>query len=224
MRRADRLFQLVQLLRRRRFVTAAQLAEQLEVSQRTVYRDIQDLMASGVPVLGEAGVGYRLEKSFELPPLMFTLEEIDALVLGARMVERWADADLRSAARAILDKVHAVLPEERRERIQSSPLLTPQMRIGPEMIRHLKALRNAASEQQKVRIGYRDPQGKSTARVIRPLCLAFWGPAWTAGAYCELRQDFRNFRLDRIVEIEVLAERFELVSPITLEDYLRAVE
>lgn len=224
MRRADRLFQLVQLLRRRRFVTAAQLAEQLEVSQRTVYRDIQDLAVSGVPVLGEAGVGYRLEKSFELPPLMFSLEEIDALVLGARMVERWADADLRSAARAILDKVHAVLPEERRERIQNSPLLSPQMRIGPEMIRHLRDLRNAASQQQKVRIGYRDPQGKETARVIRPLCLAFWGPAWTAGAYCELRQDFRNFRLDRIVDIEVLDERFELKSPVTLEEYLRAVE
>lgn len=223
MRRADRLFQLVQLLRRRRFVTAAQLAERLEVSQRTVYRDIQDLVAGGVPVLGEAGVGYRLERGFELPPLMFTLDEIDALVLGARMVARFGDAALRASAASILDKVDAVLPESHRARLQDSRLLSPRFQGQDGSAQHLGTLREATQAQKKVAITYRDGSGRGSERVVRPLCLAFWGPTWTLGAYCELREGFRNFRLDRIDTLRVLEERFELEPPVTLEDYIRAV-
>jgi predicted DNA-binding transcriptional regulator YafY len=122
MRRADRLFSIVLELRRRPVTTAAQLAEHLEVSVRTIYRDVADLVASGIPIDGEAGVGYRLGHDFELPPLMFTLPEVQALVLGVRMVEAWGDGQLRTAARAVLGKVEAVLPDADRHRIADTAL------------------------------------------------------------------------------------------------------
>ncbi len=133
MRRADRLFQIVQLLRRRRVTTAAQIAERLEVSERTVYRDIRDLSLSGVPVLGEAGVGYRLGRDFDLPPMMFSVDEIQALVLGARMVESWGDEELRRAARGVLTKVEAVLPPSKRHRVQDTALFSLSSRVSPEV-------------------------------------------------------------------------------------------
>lgn len=224
MRRADRLFRIVQVMRRRRLVTAAQLAEQLEVSERTIYRDLADLSRSGVPIQGEAGVGYRLDRGFDLPPLMFNAAEVEGLVLGARMVERWGDPELRHAARSILDKVHAVLPDAERERLRGTSLFAMSFAVDDEVLERLGHCRKAIREQMKVHIDYLDPDGKQTERVTRPLGLFFWGHTWTVAAYCELRQDFRNFRLDRVTDMQVLTQRFELVSPVTLEDYVRAMK
>jgi predicted DNA-binding transcriptional regulator YafY len=222
-RRADRLFQLVGLLRRRRFVTARQLAEVLEVSERTVYRDVRDLVARGVPIDGEAGVGYRMAEGFELPPLAFTLEEVQALVLGVRMVRRWADDDLGRAARQVLDKVDAALPESSRTQLAKTALFTPRFSLDVRVARHLRRARAAIDGQQKLALAYEDGAGQRTERIICPLALYFWGPTWSLGAWCELRQDHRNFRLDRLQAMTPTGERFDLVSPVTLEDLVAAV-
>jgi predicted DNA-binding transcriptional regulator YafY len=223
MRRADRLFQIVSLLRRRRFVTAAWLAERLEVSERTIYRDVRDLIGSGVPIEGEAGVGYRLGKGFELPPMMFNVDEIEALVLGARMVEAWGDEGLRRAARSVLDKTEAVLPEKQRARVRDTALFALSFRLNQATKEGLGAIRRAVNGRRKLALRYRDAEGEPSERVVRPLGLYFWGSTWTLGAWCELREDFRNFRVDRIEAVDVLEERFELEAPVTLEDYMRAM-
>jgi predicted DNA-binding transcriptional regulator YafY len=223
MRRADRLFQIVSLLRRRRFTTAAWLAERLEVSERTIYRDVADLARSGVPVEGEAGVGYRLGKDFELPPLMFNVEEIRALVLGARMVESWADDDLRRAARSALDKVEAVLPPNSRGQVQDTALFAFGLRLPEHARALLGPLRRAIDERRVLSIEYRDADERPSERRVRPLALYFWGATWTLATWCELRVDYRNFRVDRIAHVTVEDERFELVSPVTLAEYIAAM-
>lgn len=223
MRRADRLFQIVSLLRRRRFVTAAWLAQRLEVSERTIYRDVRDLTGSGVPIEGEAGVGYRLGKDFDLPPMMFNVDEIEALVLGARMVETWADDDLRRAARSVLDKTEAVLPPKLRSRVRDTALFARSFRVGEDARAVLGPVRRAVNERRKLALRYRDADGEHSARVVRPLGLYFWGTTWSLGAWCELRADFRNFRLDRIDTLDILDEPFELAPPVTLDDYVAAM-
>lgn len=223
MRRADRLFQIIQILRHRRITTAARIAERLGVSERTVYRDIRDLGLSGVPIEAEAGVGYRLGKDFELPPLMFTVDEIQALVLGARMVESWGDEVLQRAAGSVLEKVHAALPEAERGRVHSTALFSLAFRVPPEARARLGRLRRAIDETRRVQLRYHDREGQPSTRTVRPLGLYFWGATWTLGAWCELRQGFRNFRLDRIETDEVLDSTFVLEPPVTLDDYVRAV-
>lgn len=223
MRRADRLFQIVRLLQRRRVAKGAQLAAHLEVSERTVYRDIRDLVASGVAIRGEAGVGYRLERGFELPPLMFNPEELEALVLGVRMVQQWSDPALRASARSILDKVEKVLPEREQPRLRATALFPIAEPLPAAMLKHMAALRKATAAQRKVAFGYVDQNLARTRRTVRPLGLYFWGGAWTLAAYCELREDFRNFRLDRIDTPRLLAARFELAPPVTLDDFVRAM-
>ena len=225
MRRADRLFQIVLVLSRRRLTTAAQLADKLEVSERTIYRDVADLVGAGVPVEGEAGVGYRLGKGFDLPPLMFDHEEVQAIVLGARMVEAWGDPNLRRAALRALDKIEAVLPPSRRGVLQATALFAVRRQKVPESVRqHLGRLREAVDAQRKVLLAYVDRDGKATERSVRPLALHFWGETWTLGGWCELREDHRNFRLDRIEGTPALTQdTFELISPVTLDDYLEAV-
>jgi predicted DNA-binding transcriptional regulator YafY len=223
MRRADRLFQIIQILQHRRVTTAARIAERLQVSERTVYRDIRDLGLSGVPIEGEAGVGYRLGKDFELPPLMFTVDEIQALVLGARMVESWGDDLLQRAAQSALEKVHAALPEAERGRVHNTALFSLALRVPPEVRPRLGRLRRAIDEHRRVAMRYEDRGGQSTERTVRPLGLYFWGATWTLGAYCELRQDFRNFRLDRMETMEVLDATFVPEPPFTLADYVRAM-
>lgn len=223
MRRADRLFQIVFLLRRRRFVTAAWLAQRLEVSERTIYRDVRDLMGSGVPIDGEAGVGYRLGKEFDLPPMMFNVDEIEALVLGARMVETWGDDDLRRAARSVLDKTEAMLPPKQRPRIRDTALFALSFRVSDAARAALGPIRRAVSERRKLGLRYLDASDEPSDRVVRPLGLYFWGATWTLGAWCELRADFRNFRLDRIDRLEIRDEHFEHEPPVTLEDYIEAM-
>jgi predicted DNA-binding transcriptional regulator YafY len=223
MRRADRLFQIVGLLGRRRFMTAAQLAEALEVSTRTIYRDVLDLIGSGVPILGEAGVGYQLSPSYRLPPMTFSADELEALVLGTRMVEAWGDSSLRQAARSIVDKVNAVVGDSDRDQLTGSALFSLRFGAQREASKHLGELRQAINQRRRIRFRYQSEQGEGTERMVRPLGLYFWGRAWTLAAYCELRADFRNFRSDRIEDIELL-DGFELVSPCTLEDYERAMQ
>lgn len=223
MRRADRLFQIVGLLGRRRFMTAAQLAETLEVSTRTVYRDVLDLIASGVPILGEAGVGYQLSPSYRLPPMTFTLEEIEALVLGTRMVEAWGDTSLRQAARSIVDKVNAVVGDAEREQLSRSALFSLRFTEQKEASKYLGELRKAINERRRLRFSYRSESGEPTERTVRPLGLYFWGRSWTLASYCELREDYRNFRSDRMDALVLLEDTFELVPPCTLEDYEKAM-
>jgi predicted DNA-binding transcriptional regulator YafY len=222
MRRADRLFRLVQALRRRRVSTARQLADEFGVSERTVYRDVADLIASGVPIRGEAGVGYALDAGYDLPPLMFTVEEMEALVLGARMLETWYDPELADAARDVLAKVEGILPRHLRERFATTALVVPDVGWSVPGAEQMIALRAAIRDRRKVRLDYRDAQDHETERVVHPLGILFWGSVATLAAWCELRSEFRTFRVDRIRDLETLAVEFESPPGRTLEDYLRA--
>jgi predicted DNA-binding transcriptional regulator YafY len=223
MRRADRLFQIVQHLRGRRLITGAQLAERLQVSLRTVYRDIQDLSLSGVPVDGEAGVGYRLRASFDLPPLMFTYDEVEALVIGMRMVESWGGPKLAAAARSALGKVEAALPKERRDGIIQSRLYAPGFHLRQDFGLLLEEIRQAIHDRWKVDLQYTDTGGKESSRRVRPLGLFYWGSTWTLTAWCETREDFRSFRVDRVGRMTVTRESFAAEAGRELEDFLRYV-
>ena len=223
MRRADRLFEIVHHLRGRRLTTAAQLAEWLEVSERTIYRDIADLLASGIPIDGEAGVGYRLHPDFDLPPLMFNRTEIEALVIGARMVESWGGTSLAHGARSALSKIATALPKDKRVALESSRLFSPSFFFNEQASARMDELRAAVDGHRSIEIHYSDVDGRESQRRVRPLGLFFWGGAWTLGAWCELRNDFRNFRLDRIVSSVVMEERFPDEPGRRLADYLRAM-
>jgi len=220
MRRADRLFQIIQFLRTRRITTAKWLAEALEVSERTIYRDIADLMVSGVPIDGEAGVGYVLRHGFDLPPLMFTSEEITALTLGARIVQSWADPALASAAKQALDKIETVLPDALKHEINKTPLFSPMTRLSKFESNNLAALREAIKQQHKSLITYHREDGEPSERVIWPLGLFFWGNVWTLAAWCEKRDAYRNFRVDRIQRISCSADCFPFMQDRSLSDYI----
>jgi predicted DNA-binding transcriptional regulator YafY len=202
MRRADRLFQIVQFLRTRRVTTAHWLAERLEVSERTIYRDIQDLLANAVPIEGEAGVGYVIRKGYDLPPLMFTTEELSALALGASIVDSWADLALSTAAQSALSKIESSLPGDLKGYLADSRLLSPMQRLSAETAHNMAELRRAMEERAKLRIAYQRLDGEHSERIIWPLGLFFWGQVWTLGGWCEKRKALRNFRLDRIRSLE----------------------
>lgn len=219
MRRADRLFQIIQLLRRRRVVTAAQLSEQLRVSERTVYRDIRDLVRSGTPIDSEAGVGYALRAEYDLPPLMFDESEIQALVLGARIVESFGDDELAQASRNALSKVEAVLPKHLKPTLKRSALFSPR-RAGRRISRSLLPIRTAIAQSRKLELAYEREDGEQSTRTVRPLAASFWGTVWTMAAWCELRNAFRSFRVDRIRTIRVSDDGFEPEPGKTLEDFL----
>src|SRR6266851_2391426 len=220
MRRADRLFQIVQLLRRRRTVTtAAQLARRLEISERTVYRDIRDLVRSGTPIDGEAGVGYRLRPDYDLPPLMFDREEIQALVLGARIVRQFSDPALARASESILNKVAAVLPKDLGPLLTDTRLFVPTTIGGARSADGLRIAREALVAQRRMRFRYASERGEATERTVRPLGVFFWGRTWTLAAWCEMRTAFRNFRLDRVSNM-TLGDRFEDEPGRTLRDLL----
>lgn len=221
MRRADRLFEIIQLLRRMKLARARDLAEKLEVSERTIYRDIRDLMASGVPVEGEAGVGYILRGGYDLPPLMFDKQEIEALVLGVRIVETWADAELAEAAGNVIAKVEAVIPERLRRHIAETVLLAPPDHYAVPLSIDPGELRRAVNGRLKVRFHYRDLKDRGSERTVRPLALAFYGPIWLLASWCELRQDFRSFRFDRISELTILNETFSAERGKTIQDFLK---
>jgi len=224
MRRADRLFQIVQHLRGGRLVTARMLAERLEVSERTIYRDIADLQSTGVPIDGEAGVGYLLREGFELPPLMFSRDEIVALVAGARLVRAWGGASMARAAEEALVKIEAVLPEKDRPRIGRTAIHAPSTAMTDGDRHTIDAVERSIEAHDFLSIRYRDGEARDTARDIRPLGLWFWGKVWTLVAWCELRQDFRVFRIDRISELRSKGARFRLERGKTLADFYRQME
>jgi len=223
MRRADRLFQIVQHLRARRLTTAAQLADLLAVSERTIYRDIRDISLSGIPVMGEAGVGYCLDRSFELTALMFTPDEVDAVVVGLRMAQAFAGQRLRDASVTALDKVILALPKHRRDEVGRSQIYAPAVHADQEVDPLREMLNSAINERAVLQITYSDDGQKETARCVQPLAMHFWGSVWTLAAWCRLRVDFRNFRLDRISACTRTGESFRDEAGKTLDDYLRSV-
>jgi len=222
MRRADRLFLIIHALRGRRTALAARrLAETLSVSLRTVYRDVADLQLSGVPIEGEAGIGYVLRKGADIPPLMFTAEELEALVVGTRFVRAFAGERLAGGAQAALLKIEAVLPPELRQRAMRSRIFAPT-RWYEGKSGMIDRLHEAISTHRVLRLDYRDGAQRGSVREVEPLCLAFWGGAWTLGAWCRLRRDFRSFRPDRMVVFETTGEVFVETAERGLEAYLRA--
>jgi predicted DNA-binding transcriptional regulator YafY len=223
MRPADRLFQIVLFLGRGRVVTARYLAEQLGVSDRTIYRDIQDLVASGVPIDGEAGVGYRLRRGFQVPPLMFDGAELQALVFGVRVAQAYGDPEMAKAADRVLAKVDAVLPERLRGELQSDRLVVPRQPLPAGASEMLGDVREAINRRMRLFLDYRDAAAQSTERIVWPLSLLYWGHSWTLGAWCELRQAFRSFRVDRIAGSRTLASQFPDEAGKRLSDYFEAV-
>jgi len=223
MRRADRLFLIIHALRgRRTALPARSLAETLGVSLRTVYRDVADLQLSGVPIEGEAGVGYMLRRGSDIPPLMFTTGELEALVVGTRFVRAFAGTRLAGDARSALLKIEAVLPPELRERAAHTRIYAPvwRDRYREDFAALIDQLHEAIAESRVLALEYRDESGKASIREVEPLCLAFWGGKWTLGAWCRLRGNFRNFRPDRIVGFERRDEVFPDTGPRNLAAYL----
>jgi predicted DNA-binding transcriptional regulator YafY len=223
MRRADRLFQIVQHLRARRLTTAAQLAELLAVSERTIYRDIRDISLSGIPVMGEAGVGYCLDRSFELTALMFTPDEVDAVVVGLRMAQAFAGQRLRNASVTALDKVILALPKNRRAEVERSQIYAPPVPAHRDVDPIREMLNTAINDHAVLQINYADDGQKKSTRCVQPLALHFWGSVWTLAAWCRLRVDFRNFRLDRISACTRTGEAFADEPGKTLNAFLRKV-
>ncbi len=224
MRRADRLFHIIQLIRGRRLTTAAFLADRLEVSERTIYRDIADLQHQGVPVDGAAGVGYRLGAGFDLPPMMFTQDEAKALVAAVRMAQVWLDPALSIATQDALGKILSVLPAEARAAAEALVVFAPPVGLGPVAQRVLQSLREAAQSRHKVFIQYRDLSEQATERTIRPLGCFYWGRVWTLAAWCETREDFRSFRVDRVTYVRQLEARFRDEPGRTLADLARQAQ
>ncbi len=210
MSKSERLFELLTLLRSKRYATtAAELARTMEVSERTIYRDIQSLINSGVPIQGEAGVGYVLQAGSHLPPLMFTEKEMMALELGMRMVRAWSDEELAEASKSASTKILSVLPDKLKQQVEAFPILVPDFHTQSETAKRGKLLRHATDAKHKVSIAYSDEKGAQTERKLQPLGQMFWGRNWTLVAWCELREDYRHFRLDRIKSMSVLDESFE---------------
>ncbi|KQI72262.1 DeoR faimly transcriptional regulator [Loktanella sp. 5RATIMAR09] len=205
MRRADRLFQILQYLRGGRLTTAAQLAEKLEVTPRTIYRDVAHLIGSGVPIEGEAGVGYLMRDGYDLPPLMFTQDEIIALVSGARILQSWGGTKMAEAAQEALIKIDAVLPETARRQVgQVNVHVLDGADQRGQWRDYLDRFEAASEAHIRLQMNYSDEAGNQTARTVRPLGVWFWGKVWTAVCWCELRQGFRMFRLDRISALQEL--------------------
>lgn len=208
MARSDRLIALTQALRRRRHpVTAGTLAEEMRVSERTIYRDIASLQASGAPIRGEAGVGYVLEAGFDLPPLMLTPEECEALMLGARFVRQRGDVSLIRVIDDAIAKIEAVLPENIRLALTESSLYAPVFGAMPQEIISGEDLRRAVRENRKIWLRYRDISERETERVVWPVLMGYFERSRGLVGWCELRGDFRHFRTDRMLELRVLEER-----------------
>ncbi len=224
MRRADRLFQIVEHLRRKPVVTAAELSETLEVSVRTIYRDMDDLSASGIPLRAEAGMGYALAKGYDLPPLMFTQGELEALEIAARLLASWTDPELKAAAESALAKIGDVLPHTLKRSRETVPVYAPDYFIDPRFTAPMADLRRALREQRKIRVDYAKENGEKSQRTLRPLAIIYWGRTWTLVGWCEMRHDFRHFRLDRMQGWVVTNENFDAELGKTYRDFQRQME
>ncbi|MGL4668708.1 MAG: helix-turn-helix transcriptional regulator [Saezia sp.] len=223
MRRADRLFQIIQHLRSRRLTTAQWLAENLEVSERTIYRDIQHLMCCGVPIEGEAGVGYILRKGYDLPPLMFNRDELSVLVLGARIVASYGGAIGEHATQA-LSKLTTALPQQVQHSVEKIKLFAPPYCLS-DLGDMLSVFNQAILDHQVIQMDYQKPQDNvPESRKIEPLGIFFWQDKWTLVGWCLLRNDFRHFRLDRIHQYHLLEEYFTPIAEKSLNEFFKTIE
>jgi len=224
MNKAERLFQLVMLLRSRRTaVTAETIAETMGVSVRTVYRDVQSLALSGVPVEGEPGVGYMIRPGNHLPPLIFTPEELQALMVGSRMVQAFTDQDLAQGARSAELKIRSILTEPLQRHAERQPYRIPILDSDDGLREVHGKLRRACEQRQKIRAVYLDEKQQKTERIVWPLGMIGWTGKWTLLAWCELRRTYRNFRFDRFEALEPLEEYFEPTDTISIAHYLQSV-
>jgi len=222
LRRADRLLQIVQILRRRGAPTTARaIAEELEVAPRTIYRDVADLRASRVPIEGEAGVGYVLKGGYDLPPLMFTAEEMEAVALGAHMVIERCDSALARAAADVLAKIRNVVPTDVSDQTWRSDLLVPhRLEAGVGFGEHVPAMRSAIRTNRKIRIDYTDRKSESSKRTVWPLGLYLFSHVTMLCAWCETRAGYRAFRSERIGECEVLSDAFDPKNGALMKEFL----
>ncbi len=219
LRRTDRLFEIMQIFRSGNLCRGREIAERLEVSLRTIYRDIDTLVASGVPIEGERGVGYILREPIFLPPLTLTVAELEALHLGMEIVRQTAGHQMAEAAHNLLIKVDAVLPSDRQGRNHLADL-SIYASAADKTLPHLAGLRSAITGRQVVEIDYMSLSDASTRRRIRPLQCEYWGDVWTCTAWCELRTGFRVFRVDCISKCAMTGETFQIEPGRSYEDYL----
>lgn len=225
MRKAERLNDIVHHLRRmHQAVTANSLADAFEVSPRTIYRDIQDLIDSGVPITGEAGVGYIIDKRYHLPPIMFDADEIEAIALGIGMVGNWTDEQFAAKAQSAFKKIQATLPADMIQELhQISTFSAPSHYKIPWEVSFTQ-VRECIRRKNKVQFTYLDLQERTSQRILWPLSLVSFSPVWLLAGWCELRQSFRNFRLDRISDFEPLSTRYPNEKDKNLKAYLAQID
>jgi predicted DNA-binding transcriptional regulator YafY len=221
LRRADRLFDILRILRAATGpVTAAAIADELEVTARTVYRDIATLQARRIPIDGAAGIGYVLRRGFDLPPLMFTADEAEAIAVGVRMLARTGDPGLQKAAERVLSKVTLVVPDPLRDYLKAAPVYVSKSGAPVPTRRDLPAIvRHAIRDARKLRVIYEDEKGRRTTRIIQPFAVAYYVEATLVCAWCELRRAIRHFRTDRVVAADVLDESFTIPQAV-MADWL----
>jgi predicted DNA-binding transcriptional regulator YafY len=202
------MFEVIQVLRgARKPLTAETIAERLEVNKRTIYRDIAALQAMRIPIEGEAGIGYVMRRGFDLPPLMFDADEVEAIVVGLALLRRTGDAGLQRAAASVGTKIAEVLPQEHEQSLDTRMLHVSTWGASVPGI-DMKALRRAIREERKIRLGYLDAGNQPTQRIVRPIGLVYYVEVAVLAAWCELRDDFRHFRVDRIAALKLLSDRF----------------
>lgn len=219
MRKADKLFQLTNLIRAKQPITADAIAQELNVSVRTVYRYIDDLSVSGIPIYGTTGVGYQLHQNFELPPLNLTEKELEALLLGMKMVSAWSGIELAQSSQTLTTKIQSVLPENMIDDY-SDVVFTPDFVHNTINKQNWEATHQAIKNLNIIKMKYHSLDEVISHRLIYPLGLVYWGSKWTLAAWCTQRQDFRNFRVDRIVDLEILTEKFVMTDVINLDAFL----
>ena len=224
MRRTDRLFELLQILRDGGLHRAQDMADRLEVSVRTIWRDMDTLRASGVPVEGERGVGYMITAPITLPPLNLTLAELEALNLGMAIVAEAADPELKAAAINLAAKIDAVSPEQVTAEADAWKFAVYPFQDAARGFANMPTLRAAIKARQKLRLVYHSKEDRITTRIIRPLHMEFWGRIWTLTAWCEMRSAFRVFRVDLIQSAEALPELFTDEPGKRMKDYLQGIE
>ena len=219
MRKADKLFQLTNLIRAKQPITADEIAKELGVSVRSVYRYIDDLSISGIPIYGTTGLGYQLDEDFELPPLNLSEKELESLLLGMKMVSAWSGIELSNAAKSLATKIQAILPKGMIDDYSDS-VFAPDFVHNKQQKRLWENIHQAIKTLNAIEIKYHSLDEVISHRTLYPLGLVYWGSKWTLAAWCNKRQNFRNFRIDRILEIEVLEEKFELTDTINLQAFL----
>ena len=224
MRRNDRLFEIIRILRDGKLHRAQDLADRLGVTTRTIYRDMEALKASGVPVRGERGTGYRVREVVALPPLTLEAGEVEALNLGIAIVSEAADPDLSSAARSLADKIDAVLPTRTISEAEEWKYAVHPLASAARGFSHMSLLRSAIKGRQKLRLAFRDGDSRLVRRTVRPLQMDYWGRVWTLTAWCEQQRDFRVLRVDLIEEATALPELFVDEPGKTLEDFRARTE